>query len=224
MFSGRFRKLTKPPSFLKEVLSVLWLLLKVTVPIMAWVYLCYWAASRNLVWGTGILYGGFLVCAVLFFAYSDYKRKRKSFAGQQRSAGSMQTIRELLDSVKTGRRENAEPPLRLDGSAKHMPVDYLKPEPLGLSKLPAGQDAYVNFTAVTVDLDGKTWVDTDSSLCDRASFMSVTVRRVEGGYRLTLPKQKQPGPQLTFTPRRRLSVANYAPVVEIVQSESAADS
>jgi hypothetical protein len=216
--------LTKPPSFLKEVLSVSWLLLKIAVPTIAWVLLCYWAARRNLALGTGILYGGLLVFLILFFAHSNYKWKRKGFAGQERSDRSRKAIRELLDSVRTGQRENAAPPPRLDGPAKHMLVDYLKPEPLELSEVPAGQDAYVNFTAVTVDLDGTTWVDTDTLLCDQASFMSVAVRRVEGGYRLTLPKQKQPGPQLTFTPRRRVSVLNYAPVVEIVQEASAVGS
>src|SRR4051794_7040854 len=112
--------MTKPPSFLKEVLSVFWLLLKISVPTVAWVFLCYWAARRNLVWGTGTLYGGLLVFLILFFAYSNYKWKRKSFAGQEPSDRSRKAIRELLDSVGTEHRENAASPPRLDGPAKHM--------------------------------------------------------------------------------------------------------
>jgi hypothetical protein len=32
--------MTKPPTFSKEILAVLWLMLKISVPLILWIFLC----------------------------------------------------------------------------------------------------------------------------------------------------------------------------------------
>ncbi len=207
-----------PPSFWKEVLSVLWVMVKIAVPLVVWLFVCYLIGRRNTILAISILYGGILLFMILFSARSNYNWKRRDFVRQERSHESRQKLRELLDRVNSVHGDRTAPTSHLEGQAKHMPLDYLTPEPLKLSDVPAGQDAYLNFTAVTVELDGSTWVDIDASLYDKPNFMSVTVRQLEGGYRLTLPRQREEGSQMKFTPKRRSSACNYAPVVEIAEA------
>jgi hypothetical protein len=207
------------PSFLKEIFSVLWLMAKITVPIGAWLFLCVWLAQRNLVITYALTYGGILVAMVIFFAWSNYKWKLRSLATQEQSSKSRNMIRELLDSTGVSKQRAASLP-SFEGIAKQMPLDYLEPEPLKLFEVPADQDAYVNFTAIAVDLNGSTWVDTEVSLYAAPNFTSVTVRRLETGYRLTLPQKKADQPKMKFTPKPRLSTLTaYAPVVEIVEDD-----
>lgn len=103
--------------------------------------------------------------------------------------------------------------------AAHMPVEFLKPERRKLSELAPGATACIDFSDVAVDLSGKTYIDIDSKLFAEPHRSTVTVREMDGGYILSIPKGRR-DPML-FTPRRLLtSIASYAPVIQIVEDEN----
>jgi hypothetical protein len=192
---------------------------KITAPLGVWIFLCVWLAQGNLIATYAVTYGGIVLAMIVFFAWSNYKSKLRSLATQEQSSKSRNMLRELRDSTGVSKQRAASLP-SFEGIAKQMPLDYLEPEPLKLSEVPADQDAYVSFTAIAVDLNGSTWVDTEVSLYADPTFTSVTVRRLETGYRLTLPQKKADQPKIKFTPKPRLStLTTYAPVVEIVEDD-----
>jgi hypothetical protein len=103
--------------------------------------------------------------------------------------------------------------------AAHMPVDFLKPERRRLRELAPGATACINFTDVSVDLSGKTYVELDARVYEEPHMHTVTVREMDGGYILLIPKGRRD--RMMFTPRRLYtSIANYAPVIQIVEEES----
>jgi hypothetical protein len=106
-----------------------------------------------------------------------------------------------------------------DKQAVHMPVDFLKPEPRKLSELAPGATACVDFPAIAVDLSGKTYIDLDSRVYEEPHSNMVTVKEMDGGYILSIPKR--PRDPMLFTPRRLLtSIANYARVIQIAEDDN----
>jgi hypothetical protein len=102
--------------------------------------------------------------------------------------------------------------------AAHMPVDFLKPERRKLRELAPGATACIDFTDVSVDLSGNTYVGLDAKVYEEPHMNTVTVREMDGGYILLIPKGR--GDRRMFTPRRLYtSIANYAPVIQIVEDE-----
>ena len=129
LFSGRFSKLTKAPSFLRGG----------SFRLLAPAEDC--SADHSV--GLALLLGStpqpslgngdsvrrpsaFFDSVLRLF---ELQMEAQKFCGPGAIRPIQKAIRELLDSVRTGQRGNAAPP-RLDGPAKHMLVDYLKPEPL----------------------------------------------------------------------------------------------
>ena len=191
---------------------MLWLTLKVAIPSAALAWVCIWLTQRGKPIELIIFLGAAFAAMILVVSYSNYKREQRLFENWD-TRGSRQLVSGTAET-----KESILRPAHASRQPKHMPLDFLKPEPLKLSELPMDQDAQINFTAITVDLDGSTWVNVDEPLREKANFMSVTVCPVEGGYRLTLPKKREGEPQLTFTPRQRPRIMQtYAPVVEIVE-------
>jgi hypothetical protein len=100
-----------------------------------------------------------------------------------------------------------------------MPVDFLKPERRKLSELAPGATGSVDFSAIAVDLSGKTYIDLDSRVYEEPHSNMVTVKEMNGGYIRSIPKR--PRDPMLFTPRRRLtSIANYAPVIQIAEDDN----
>jgi hypothetical protein len=78
------------------------------------------------------------------------------------------------------------------------PLDFLQPQPRQLSEVAMGEYAFINFTEVSVDLEGRAWVDTTAPIREEVTFMCVKVRPEQGGYHLTLFKRRQePPPRYT---------------------------
>jgi hypothetical protein len=204
------------PSFLKEILSVFWLMIKVTVPLTGWIFGCLWIGRHHLLVAEMAMSGGIMLGMAILFGWSNYQRKSQSLASQERSFESRESIRQLLDGASAGTEKRGLASLAT-GPPTRMPLDYLQPEPLKLSEVPAGEDVYISFAEVTVDLDGATWVDVEAKIQESAGLMNVKVRLVEGGYVLTFLKRK--GLPLRFTPRRLFSVSSYAPVIQVLEEE-----
>jgi hypothetical protein len=95
-----------------------------------------------------------------------------------------------------------------------MPVDFLKPEPRKLKELEPGATAHIDFTQISVDLAGKTYVRLEATIVEEPGFTTVTVCEKDGGYTLFLPKERSD--LMVFNPRQLFFTVEYAPVVEIV--------
>ena len=102
--------------------------------------------------------------------------------------------------------------------AAHMPVDFLKPERRKLSELAPGEIACIDFSDVSVDLSGKTYVELNARVYEEPQMHTVTVREMDGGYILLIPKGRRD--RRMFTPRRLYTSIAYAPVIQIVEDES----
>jgi hypothetical protein len=102
--------------------------------------------------------------------------------------------------------------------AAHMPVDFLKPERRKLSELAPGATAFIDFTDVSVDLSGKTYVELDARVYEESHMHTVIVREMDGGYILLIPKGRRDGRM--FTPRRLYTSIAHAPVIQIIEDES----
>jgi hypothetical protein len=74
---------------------------------------------------------------------------------------------------------------------------------------------FINFTEVSVDLEGKTWVDMDAKVDDKRTLESVMVRVEKEGVILTLPSKERAVP-VKYAPRR-LYIGTYAPVIQIIE-------
>jgi hypothetical protein len=204
------------PSFVKEIFSVFWLMIKVTIPLAGWIFGCLWMGRHHLLLAEMTMSVGIMLGMAILFAWSNYQRKSQSLTNQEKSLESRKSIRQLLDGVSP-MTDKRDLPSLATGPPAQMPLDYLQPEPLKLSEVPAGEDVYINFAEVTVDLDGATWVDVEAKVQESAGLMNFKVRLVEGGYVLTLLKRK--GRPLRFTPRRPISVNSYAPVIQVLEEE-----
>ena len=197
---------------------MLWLLVRVLTLCAVWVFAIVWFAAHNLMAAEIVMNGVLVLGMAGYFAWSSYQWKRNSAPGRERSSESRESIRQLLSSVshipiiaakeESRKREAAGIPTR-------MPLDYLQPEPQKLFEVLAGEDVYIDFSDVRVDLEGCTWVDHDARIRPEASFMSVKIRLAEGGYVLTLVKRE--GAKFKFTPRRLFCPESYAPVVRVVE-------
>jgi hypothetical protein len=65
------------PSFQKELLAMAWLLIKVVVPVAAWVGLCVLIGRHHLIAAELVLYSDLLLGIAVYFAYSNHKWKKR---------------------------------------------------------------------------------------------------------------------------------------------------
>jgi hypothetical protein len=98
-----------------------------------------------------------------------------------------------------------------------MPAEFLKPEPRNLKDLPEGDEAFVLYTAIRVELDGSVWVDTDVRVSEKRTLETVLVKNLGGGYALTLPLRHKYTPERI--PEHLFSKDMFRPVVEIVEDK-----
>jgi hypothetical protein len=203
------------PSFFKEFRSVCWSMARVAAPVLSWTGLCFLVSRRWPIAGILLFYVGVLLGFMFTMAYVNYRSERR------RSAGGSVEVKSLLNELqeRAGQRDaEPVPTASLHGPPVRMPLDFLQPQPRQLSEVPIGEYAFINFTEVSVDLEGRAWVDTTARTREEVTFMCVKVRPEQGGYHLTLFKRKQEPPP-RYTPRALLSSASYAPVLSIQEEE-----
>ena len=98
-----------------------------------------------------------------------------------------------------------------------MPLEFLEPGPRSLKDVPEGDEAFVIFTAVRVELDGSVFVDTNVKTYEKRSLETVLIKNLGEGYSLTLPRRHkytpEPIPEILF------AKGMYRPVVEIIEDD-----
>lgn len=109
---------------------------------------------------------------------------------------------------------------QFSGIATSMPLDFLRPENRKLREIPAEEAVWIDFTSISVDPNGKTYVYLDAKVHEEPTITSIRVFVDRDGYRLTLPKGRITS--LAYTPRQLSSMVDYGPVIAITVEETSA--
>jgi len=99
-----------------------------------------------------------------------------------------------------------------------MPAEYVKPRPgdRRVRDLAFGEIATTDHGNVTVDLQGKAWIDYDAKLCKKHRyFPTVDVRLEKGGCVVTLPPLEESKVTPFVQQRLDSAITTYLPVIAI---------